>query len=207
MSDDDWYGHWAARTPQDVAALFAGYQGRWWVAGGWCLEAFTGVSRRHDDIDVEVLRQDLPLLRRHLAGRFHTWAVGSGMLLAVYPGDRPDAVADEVLFEGCGQMWLRRGAYELWEYDVQFNLGSADHWAYKRDPSLTRPWSEVLWQRDGIWYLQPEIQLLYKAKGLRDKDIDDFEATLPHLDRTRRHWLATSIERTLPDHPWLAELS
>lgn len=203
---EDWYGEWAVRTPEDVATLFDGYRGRWWVAGGWCLEAFTGVVRDHGDIDVEVLRQDLPLLRRHLAGRFHTWAVGSGMLLPLYPDDRPDAPADELLFDGCGQFWLRTGASEPWEYDVQFNLGGEENWAYKRDPSLTRPWSDVLWRREGIWYLQPEIQLLYKAKGLRDKDTADFAATLPHLDERRRRWLAAALDRTLPRHPWRTEL-
>lgn len=204
---DDWYGRWAARTPQDAAEAFAGYPGRWWVAGGWCLEAFTGVRRDHGDIDLEALRQDLPLLRRHFAGRFHTWAVGSGMLLALYPDDRPEAPADEVLFEGCGQFWLRPDPYLPWEYDVQFNLGNDEHWAYKRDPSLTLPWSQVLWQRDGIHYLQPEIQLLYKAKGLRDKDEADFAATLPHLDDARRGWLAGALDRTLPGHPWRDRLS
>ncbi len=29
------YGPWATRTPHDVAALFDGYPGLWWIAGGW----------------------------------------------------------------------------------------------------------------------------------------------------------------------------
>jgi hypothetical protein len=68
------YGPWAGRTPRDAAALFHGYDGLWWMAGGWSLEAFTGASRRHDDCDPCVLRTELPLLRHHLAGRLDLWA-------------------------------------------------------------------------------------------------------------------------------------
>ncbi len=44
--------------------------------------------------------------------------------------------------------------------------------------------------KDGIPYLAPEIQLLYKAKGLRLKDEADFARTLPALDEKSRQWLA-----------------
>ena len=68
------------------------------------------------------------------------------------------------------------------------------------------PMVEALWERDGIRYLQPEIQLLYKARGLREKDRADFDATLPHLDECRRQWLSDALEQTIPGHPWLEEL-
>lgn len=37
----------ADRTPADAARLLADYTGPWWVAEGWAIEAFTGVSRNH----------------------------------------------------------------------------------------------------------------------------------------------------------------
>lgn len=43
------YGPWAARTPDDAVDLFEGYAGRWWIAGGWAIDAFTGV-RPHGDL-------------------------------------------------------------------------------------------------------------------------------------------------------------
>lgn len=64
---EDLYGHWSRRTPDDVAQLFRGYPGTWWIAGGWALEAFTGHGRSHDDIDPSVLRSELPLMRKHPA--------------------------------------------------------------------------------------------------------------------------------------------
>ncbi|GAB3085256.1 hypothetical protein [Isoptericola nanjingensis] len=165
---EHWYGPWAPRTPRDVAALFAGYPGIWWVAGGWALEAFTGVERHHEDIDPGVLRQDLP--------------------------------------EGCGQLWTRRDATSPWEFDVLLSPGTAQTWVYERDPAITMPMADALWVADGVTYLQPEIQLLYKARGLRPKDRRDFDATLPALGRDRRAWLADALGRTLPGHPWLDAL-
>jgi hypothetical protein len=57
---------------------------------------------------------------------------------------------------------------------------------------------------DGVTYLAPEIQLFYKAKGLRPKDEQDFEKTLPILTGPQRTWLRDAIVLTHGDHPWLA---
>jgi hypothetical protein len=200
------YGTWAPRTPVQVAELFEGYAGAWWVAGGWALEAFTGVPRPHDDIDPCVLREELPRLRRHLAGRLHLWSACAGALAPLLPDEDPDVPADAVLPAGCGQLWTRRSAQDPWEYDVLLNPGGPQEWVYKRDDSVRMPLQEAIWERDGVWYLQPEIQLLHKAAGLRPKDQADFDATLPHLDERRRDWLAETVQRTLGAHPWLTAL-
>ena len=205
---DRLYGVWAPRTPKDVALQFAGYTGVWWIAGGWAIEAFTGAQREHGDIDPSVLREQLPLLRRHFAGRFELWSAAAGALRPMHPDDGPDASADEVLPPGCGQLWLRRSARDAWEYDVLLSPGSSDEWIYRRDPSLRLPLSTALWEHDGVLYLQPEIQLLYKAKARRAQDDADFRTTLPYLDARRRTWLREALVKTLPatHHPWAGAL-
>jgi len=57
---------------------------------------------------------------------------------------------------------------------------------------------------DGIPYLTPEIQLFYKARGLRPKDETDFAAVLPVLTEAQRHWLADALARVYGEHPWLS---
>lgn len=52
---------------------------------------------------------------------------------------------------------------------------SAETWVYKRDPSITMPMQQALWERAGVRYLCPELQLLHKAKAVR-------QATRPILD-------------------------
>lgn len=200
------YGAWAGRTPPDAAALMHGYPGTWWVAGGWALEAFTGVARDHEDLDFVVLRSDLPLLRRHLAGRLHVWTATAGALCPLLPEDDPDGAADDLLPAGCGQVWTRRSAADPWEYDILLNPGHADEWICKRDPEIRLPMASAVWRRHGVSYLMPEVQLLLKAKGDRAKDRADLDAALPLLDADRRRWLAAGIERMLPGHPWLARL-
>lgn len=202
------YGAWVPRTPSDVARVFAGYTGAWWIAGGWALEAFTGVAREHRDIDPSVLREQLPLLRRHFAGRFELWSAAAGALRPLLADDRAEGAADEVLLPGCGQLWLRQSARDAWEYDVLLSPGNANEWIYRRDPALRLPLSAALWERDGVRYLQPEIQLLYKAKARRAMDDADFRATLPFLDARRRSWLREALRKTLPaaDHPWARAL-
>lgn len=201
------YGAWKSRTPADAEHLFRGYPGTWWIAGGWALEAFTGVQRHHEDIDPAVLREELPLLRRHLSGRLDAWCAFSGALRPLRPDDRPEALAADILPDGCGQLWTRPGAASSWEYDILLSPGSVSEWVYKRDATVRMPLAEALWGRGGIRYLQPEIQLLYKAKGQRPKDDADFAATLPFLDPARRAWLRDALIRTLPDHDWLMDLN
>lgn len=201
------YGVWAARGPRDVHRLFDGYPGVWWIAGGWALEAFTGAARPHGDIDPGILRSELPLLRAHLRGRLDIWTATSGALKPLRPDDGIDADADDALPPGCGQVWTRTGATAPWEHDILLGPGTRLEWRYRRDPSIRMPMAAALWERDGIRYLQPEIQLLYKAKGLRPKDEADFTATLPFLDEDRRSWLADALDRSIPGHPWLERLS
>ncbi|GGR42950.1 hypothetical protein GCM10010197_05350 [Nocardioides luteus] len=68
------------------------------------------------------------------------------------------------------------------------------------------PMHDALWELDGVRYLQPEIQLLYKAPGLRPKDQVDFDNTIPLLDDRSLRWLRQALAQTLPDHPWITTL-
>ena len=200
------YGPWAGRTPAEVAGLMADYPGRWWVAGGWAVEAFTGVARPHGDLDLEVPRTELAALRRHLAGRLDVWAAADGALKPLLPGDDPDGTADALLPPGSGQLWARPSGTEPWELDVLLMAGDSTTWRFKRDPRISRPLAEVVWARDGVPYLRPEVQLLLKARGLRPKDQHDFAVALPLLDRASLVWLHETLSLAHPGHPWLTEL-
>lgn len=196
------YGPWLPRTPSDAALLFEGYPGRWWVAGGWALEAFTGVSRPHDDLDPSIPRHELPLLRRHLAGRFDLWSADQETLRILLPGD----VDRDSLAESCENVWARGSGGEPWEYDIILMGVTDDTWVFKRDARISRPVEEIVWSVDGVPYLRPEVQLLHKAGGRRPKDQSDFDATWPVLDQADRCWLRDAIELAHPGHRWLGVL-
>jgi hypothetical protein len=88
-----------------------GYAGRWWIAGGWAIEAFTGIARPHGDLDPSISRSDVPALVQHLSGRLDVWQATEGALRPmVSPADPVPAT--------CGNLWVRPDGATPWEYDV-----------------------------------------------------------------------------------------
>lgn len=194
------YGPWRPRSPADAADLFNEYRGPWWIAGGWAVEAFTGSHRQHGDLDVSIPRADVALLQEHVAGRFDVWAAQKGTLRPLLE------IVEKPLPAACGNLWLRASGAAPWEYDVLLMNVTASTWIYKRDARIRRRLDDILWDRDGIRYLRPEVQLLHKAPGLRSKDQEDFDACRPLLDDAARGWLARALEVAPPGHPWLDQI-
>jgi aminoglycoside-2''-adenylyltransferase len=189
------YGPWDAFTPAQAKSLFDAIGIRWWIAGGHAVEAFTGLHREHEDIDVSIFRRDVPALRVALRGRLHMWSAGTGGLRPV--DDRfPEPAVD------ADQVWLREHALSPWRADVVLNPDDEGRWVSRRDRSFSAPLDDVTWERDGIRYLRPEIVLAFKAKLARPKDERDFAATLPLLDGPARAWLADYLARKEPEHAW-----
>lgn len=61
--------------------------------------------------------------------------------------------------------------------------------------------------QDGVAFLRPEIQLLYKSKSLRDKVHQDFANALKAMDLAQKSWLKVVLEMVYKgSHPWLADL-
>ena len=151
---------WEPLTPDEVAALFAGLDVPWWIAGGWAVDLFLGrTTRTHGDIDIAVLRRDWPTVRAHLDG----W---------------------DLLVNGhC--VWCRPTPGEPWRVQLLLEESEGDDWVYRRDPRVQRPLTSL---GDGH-VLAPEVQLLYKSGSTAAKDIADVTAVLPVLGAPARTWL------------------
>lgn len=106
----------------------------------------------------------------------------------------------------CENLWLRTSGADPWEYDVILMHTTPTIWTYKRDARITLPLAEILWSRDGVAYLRPEVQLLHKAHGLRAKDQADFEVCAPLLEPGPRDWLRTALDTAHPGHLWIVDL-
>ena len=193
------YGPWDAWSPRQAREIFDPLGVEWWIAGGWAIEAFTGVSRHHEDIDVSMFRRDLPLLRQAFRGRFHLWAAGSGALSPLEDPERdiPDS-ADQV--------WLRAHALAPWRADVVLNPSRDGRWVSRRDPTYDAQLEDITFTREGIRYLKPEIALSFKAALARPKDEADLAACLPLLDGGAKAFLADYLARIEPDHSWRHQL-
>lgn len=193
------YGPWQPLTVGETAELLDPLGIPWWVAGGLAAQAFHGVARDHDDIDVSIFRRDLPRVLGLAEGNFHVWAAGSGML-------RPLTVQQPEPHEGSDQAWIRAHALAPWRADILLNPDRDGRWVNRRDPDMAVDLDKVTWMKDGIRYLNPEIVLAFKARLSRPKDEHDFAATLPLLDSRQREFLADYLARREPDHAWRPRL-
>jgi hypothetical protein len=199
-------GTWQPWSPQDVARFFAPLATPWWIAGGWAIDLFLGrQTREHEDIDVQILRRDQQAVRA-LFGAWDIQAALSPPRDEVWPFRTWRL--DEVLDPDIHDIWCRPTPTQPWALQLMLADTHDDSWLFRRMPAIRRPVDTIgCGAADGVPYLAPEIQLLYKAKGLRPKDEADFAQVLPALDQERRHWLRNALAEAHPDHPWLERLT
>jgi hypothetical protein len=191
------YGKWQALAPSEAVALFEGFTRPWWIIGGWAIDAFTGQSREHEDLDVAVFREDAEALRTFVEGRLHAWAVGEGTL-------RPFNHSMRDLPDWAGQLWLRLDAQSAWLLDINLQLGHDGFWQSKRDSAIRAPLGTTTFTDSmGIRYQNPALVLLHKAAHHRPKDDLDLRRTVPLLDPDQLIWLRQSLQRLHVGHPWL----
>lgn len=194
-----WYGAWRPYTPGEVAIALRGLDAPWWIVGGWAVDAFTGIAREHEDVDVGFLRADLPAVLDRLAPTLCVWSNLSGTL-------RPLRATDELL-EGARQLWVRPDGDSPWVMDLAMTPHDGETWISPRDERVRLPLGEATFDAsDGIRYLCPELVLFMKARLARPKDDADLAAILPRLDDGARSRLSGWLELVHPGHRWLAEV-
>ncbi len=186
----------------ELKELMWGFQQDWCVPSGWALDAFVGApSRYHFDLDLLIWREDQLGLRQHLLaagwelhvtvdGVYHPWA------------------ADEFLELPLHQVHARKEGRFL---DILLSDRDAEGWRFRRDPEITHEISSVMLPSSlGVKILAPEIALLFKSRSsggaARSKDNQDFARALPCLTVKAREWLKLALQKTSPEHAWLAEL-
>lgn len=190
---------WQAWTPDRVAERLIDVSAPWCVAAGWALDLFIGkATRAHDDIEIAVPRTSFD----EVAAALHEYewdVVGDGQ---VWP------YADAHRHPELSQTWMRDPSTGYYHLDVFREPHAGDQWIYRRDPSLTIPYSELIETGEaGIPYLIPEVALLFKAHANRPKDDGDFARVLPLLPDHRIARLSQWLTRFYPQHEWLAELT
>jgi hypothetical protein len=197
----DVYGDWDPLTPAELADLMAGFAHPWWIVGGHAIEAFTGVPRFHEDIDLVVFPDAVPALRAQLGDTFHLWC-NDGGTFRVLDDQRP-----EPLHPLC-QIWLRENARSPWRVDCIPNPVRDGRWVSRHDDTLEADLEDVTWvAADGIRYLNPEVALLFKARQLRRKDEIDLANAWPLMTGRQRGWLREAVHRGYgPGHGWTERL-
>lgn len=195
------YQFWEPFLPEEVALRFSTFFEPWCIAGGWGLDLRVGqVTRTHADIDVAILRKDQLKL--------HDIFSDAEIFVVDPPGALRDWSAEEYLFAPLYNIWIRESSQGPWKIQVMLQDHTKEQWLFRRDHSIRGSLENwIVSSKTGIPVLSPEIQLLYKAKSIRDQDQHDLALSLPHLSTTQRIWLREKIRQVYgEDHIWLKEL-
>jgi hypothetical protein len=183
-----------------VLALMAGTDVMWWLSGGEALDVFVGRSTRaHADIDISLRRSDLPDFRAFTSSHLTLKIAHDGQL---------HELTDLPIADAVNGLWARESAGGPWRLQVNLEPVDNDEWCYRRNPRVRLPVETLIRRRDadGLPYVAPAVQLLWKAKDTRPKDERDFETVAPLLTTDERRWLTDAIARSHPESAWPARL-
>jgi hypothetical protein len=115
--------------------------------------------------------------------------------------------AGERAHANVNSLWCRPSSAVAWTLEVVLDDSDGDSWVFRRQPAIRRPLSRVIrWTPEGLPYLAPEIQLLYKAKRPWERDYADFHRTVPLLSLKAREWLLNAVAEAHPGHEWISAL-
>jgi hypothetical protein len=184
---------WDSISLLEVTKIFSLAPFRWWIAGCHALELHLGRSwREHHDIDISFPRIDYAATWQLLIG-WHI-SIASRGTLSLWLGEPLKAELNE------NNLWCKETSDGPWRIDLTVSDGNDHEWIFRRDQSLHLPWDvAVLKSPQGIPYLAPELQLLFKSKNPRGKDDQDAAEVIPQLDTDRQNFL----KNILPEnHPW-----
>lgn len=182
-----------------MVARMRSFPAQWWIAGGWAIDLFLGrVTRSHGDLEIGVWRDDQSTLR------------------SIFPERKWDKAVDHAWIPWTIDERLELPLFQLKALDestgeeVEFFLNDRDerdNLICRRDERIRVPIHEaIVTARGDIPVISPAMQLLYKAKYVRDKDQRDFDLILPLLTVDQRTWLRSSIEMIHANHAWLTRL-
>jgi hypothetical protein len=184
-----------------VVSIFSAAGVPWWIAGGYAIELAAGHPvREHEDIDVLLLRPDQLAVQDLLSSWQWHAADPPGVLRPWQRGELLPAQVHDI--------WCRPGAAEPWQIQVMLDEADGGDWVSRGGVQLRRPASQIgAVSAGGVPYLRPEIQLFYKAHGLRPKDELDFSAVIGTLDDDQRRWLSGAIGLAYGEHPWQGRIA
>jgi len=114
----------------------------------------------------------------------------------------------EYLNSPVNSIWVRRDDDAPWAFMFMLLDTDGDDWVYRRLPAIRGRISDMgLHTKAGVPYLSPEIQLLYKAKNYRPKDMIDLHEVIPNLPVEKVRWLLACLRQEYPaGHDWIAHI-
>jgi hypothetical protein len=158
---------WEPVTASDVADVVRDLQAPWWIAGGFALDLLlVRETRRHDDLDIAVLRRDQGVLAEYLREWDLYYATPDH---ALEPWDgRP-------LTRPIEGIWARREPAAPGFCEFLLNESEGGSWLHRGNGAIRRDLADIGLRTDNdVPFLAPEVVLLYKAEHHTPKNESDF---------------------------------
>ncbi|WP_028560167.1 nucleotidyltransferase domain-containing protein [Paenibacillus pinihumi] len=196
------YDNWQPLSVAEMVSLMSPIPVTWCFAGGWALDLFMGrQTREHGDIDIVLFRDEQLTMFNELAKNWKIYKAYQGELSHWEPGEALTTVKD---------IWVSRDGHSPFAFQLMLVDREEGEWIYRRERVIRRPEQDVIaMTTEGIPFLKPEIQLLYKGGGseIRKKDQQDFQNVLPLLTSEERKWLSDALNKQFPGgHVWLSDI-
>jgi hypothetical protein len=102
-------------------------------------------------------------------------------------------------------LWARAHDGGPWRVQVNLEDGDDTRWRYRRDRRVQRAWDDVIWHHGALPFVNPAVQLLWKARDVAPKDQLDYDAVAPRLAAAEQAWLTGAIALAHPESPWRNE--
>ena len=191
------YDKWTPLSVDRVIAIFSNAPFKWALAGGYAVELFLGTSiRHHDDIDIIIYRDEQLALQ--------TWLKNWQLYAADPPGTLRKWEEGEFLPYGIHDIWGHQIGVDSWQLQIMVSEVEGNHWFSRRSPLIRGNREDLITVYGGIPCIRIEVQLMYKAKGKRPKDIQDFHACIPKMSSEAKNWLKEKLIFLYPEgHDWL----
>lgn len=191
------YHHWIPLSVDTVTKVFADAPFYWALAGGYAVELFLGTSiRPHEDIDVIIFRDD----QLHL----QTWLKNWELYAADPPGTLRKWEQGEFLPYGIHDIWGHEIGEEAWQLQIMVTEVDGNDWFTRRNPLIRGKKTDLITVYQSVPCIRIEVQLMYKAKGQRPKDEQDFHACLPKMNTNDKLWLKEKLILLYPNgHDWI----
>lgn len=167
----------------------------WFVAGGWAIDLALGkVTREHHDVDFCIFRDVLP----NLLTNFADWTVE-----VCIPQTSQRIVCHSIadITPPRHELHFHK---ENWHLEFLLIERTPQQVIFRRDPTIKMDYHQFArYNKEGIPYVNPAWQLLFKAKNPRDKDHADFQKTIHLLSQNEAKWLRKSLKQHQPQSEWL----
>ncbi|OMF37667.1 hypothetical protein BK133_03745 [Paenibacillus sp. FSL H8-0548] len=191
--------NWVTLNVPEVCTIYSKIPVTWCIAGGWALDLYVGKqSREHDDVDLIILREEQLTTFQYLSKDWTLYKAENGKL---------DRWEEGEFLAVTNDIWVSKDSNSPWAFQIMLIDSNHDSWIYGREKSIRRPMADIIAKtKEGIPYLKPEIQLLYKGGSLkiREKDHNDFLNVLPLLEPQSKEWLKASLQTQFPEgHVWM----